>query len=109
MPTDEELLAKVREHLKGMRGIKEKPMIGGVSFMWRGNLLCGVMGNDLLVRIAKADYDRFIGDKGAKPMVIAGQTGKSWILVDKSVASRKPVMKRWIDRAIEFVDSLPAK
>lgn len=34
MATDEELLAKVREHLKGMRGIKEKPMIGGVSFMW---------------------------------------------------------------------------
>ena len=107
--TDEDLVEWVREHLKGMRGIKEKPMIGGISFMWRGNLLCGVMGTDLLVRIAKADYDRFIVDKGAKPMVMAGQTGKSWILVDKAVVSRKPAMKKWIDRAVQFVGTLPAK
>jgi len=107
--TDEDLVERVRGHLKGMRGIKEKPMIGGISFMWRGNLLCGVMGNDLLVRIAKADYDRFIVDKGAKPMVMAGQTGKSWILVDKAAVSRKPSMKKWIDRAVQFVGTLPAK
>ena len=42
-------------------------------------------------------------------MVMAGQTGKSWILVNKSVVSRKPAMKKWIDRATEFVGSLPAK
>ena len=109
MATDEDLLEKLREHLKGMRGIEEKPMFGGVSFNWRGNLLCGVKGSDLLVRIAKDDYDRFIGDKGAKPMVMAGKSGKSWILVDKSGVSRKSAMKKWIDRAIEFVGSLPAK
>jgi TfoX/Sxy family transcriptional regulator of competence genes len=109
MPVDPQLRDKVREHLKRMPGIEEKAMFGGVGFTLRGKLLCGVMEDELLVRIAKTDFDKFIGDKGAKPMTMAGKTGKSWILIPKSVVSRKPVMKKWIDRAISFVGSLPNK
>jgi len=29
--------------------------------------------------------------------------------VDKAVVSRKPAMKKWIDRAVQFVGTLPAK
>jgi TfoX/Sxy family transcriptional regulator of competence genes len=106
---DEELRQKVREHLGGMGDIEEKPMVGGTGFMWRGNLLCGVTGQDLLVRIAKKDYDTFITDEGARPMVMAGKSGKSWILVNRSIVSSEPVMDRWLDRAKDFVGSLPAK
>jgi TfoX/Sxy family transcriptional regulator of competence genes len=109
MPIDEELRGRLRQHLKGMENIDEKPMFGGICFMWRGNLLCGVTGQDLLVRIAKKDYDTFITDEGARPMVMAGKSGKSWILVNKSVVSSAPVMERWLDRARDFVGSLPAK
>jgi TfoX/Sxy family transcriptional regulator of competence genes len=109
MPVDEDLRAKVRQRLNGMRDIEEKRMFGGICFMWRGNLLCGVMGQDLLVRIAKDDYDRFIADEGARPMVMGGRSGRSWILVPKSVVSSVAVMDRWLDRAREFVGSLPPK
>ncbi len=43
MAIDAELREKVRTHLKGTRGIAEKPMVGGTGFTWRGNLLCGVI------------------------------------------------------------------
>jgi TfoX/Sxy family transcriptional regulator of competence genes len=92
-----------------MDNIEEKPMVGGIGFMWRGNLLCGVMADALLVRIARDEYDRFLGDEGARPMVMAGKSSKRWILVNKSVVSRKPDMEKWLDRAVEFVGSLPAK
>jgi TfoX/Sxy family transcriptional regulator of competence genes len=109
MAVDEELRQEVREHLGGMRDIEEKPMVGGTGFMWRGNLLCGVMGQDLLVRVAEDDYDRFVGEEGASPMVMGGRTGKRWILVSRSIISRQPAMRVWIDRAKEFVGSLPPK
>jgi len=109
MAIDEDLRQRVREHLRPMSDIEEKPMVGGTGFMWRGNLLCGVMGEDLLVRIAGDDYDTFIGDEGARPMVMAGKSGKRWILVHKSIVSRKPAMQIWIDRAREFVGTLPAR
>lgn len=109
MAVDQELTAKVRAHLSSMRNIEEKHIVGGTGFTWRGNLLCGVMADDLLVRIAKNDHDTFIGDQGAKPMVMGGKSAKGWILVHKSIVSRQPMMKKWIDRAIEYVGSLPAK
>jgi TfoX/Sxy family transcriptional regulator of competence genes len=109
MAIDEELRQRVRSRLSGMSSIEEKPMIGGIGFMWRGNLLCGVMGDDLLVRVAENDYGTFIGEDGARPMVMAGRTAKSWILVHKSIVSREAVMQEWLDRATDFVGSLPAK
>lgn len=109
MAIDEELREKVRAHLKGTRGIAEKAMVGGTGFTWRGNLLCGVMGNELLVRIDKEDYDSYIGDQGAHPMVMAGKSSRTYILVPKSSVSRKPEMKKWLDRAMKFVGSMPAK
>ncbi|MDQ6773009.1 MAG: TfoX/Sxy family protein [Candidatus Dormibacteraeota bacterium] len=109
MAVDEELRAKVREHLSTLDHIEERRIFGGAGFMWRGNLLCGVMGEDLLLRIAKNDFDRFIDDAGARPMVMAGQSSKRWILVQGSVVASQPEMKKWIDRALEFVGSLPAK
>jgi hypothetical protein len=68
-----------------------------------------VMGRDLLVRVAEADYDRLIGEDGARPMVMGGRTSKRWIRVSRSVVSRRPAMKEWIDRARDFADTLPPK
>jgi TfoX/Sxy family transcriptional regulator of competence genes len=109
MAADEQLLEKLRAHLKGTRGIKEKPMVGGAGFSWRGNLLCGVMGSELLVRIDKNDYDTYIREKGAHPMVMAGKSGKTYILIPKTIVSRQPELKKWVDRAMKFVGSLPPK
>jgi TfoX/Sxy family transcriptional regulator of competence genes len=109
MAFDEALRARLRARLGGMDGIAEKPMFGGIGFMLRGNLLCGVMGEDLLVRIAGKDFDRYVGDDGARPMAMGGRSSKGWILVPSANLGGEPEMSKWIDRAIEFVATLPAK
>ena len=67
------------------------------------------MADDLLVRIGKADFATFVAEPGARPMVMAGKTSKGWILVDQSAVRRAPSMTKWLDRAISYVRSLPAK
>ncbi len=109
MALDEELRTRLREQLSAMDDIEERPMVGGVGFMWRGNLLCGVTSDGLLVRIAKTDYAAFIREKGVKPMVMGGRSATSWILIDKSIVGRQAEMKKWLDRAVGFAGSLPAK
>jgi TfoX/Sxy family transcriptional regulator of competence genes len=94
MPVDEELRGQLLEHLEGTPEVEPKPMFGGVAFTLHGNLLCGVMEDALLVRIARKDFDRFIDDAGARPMVMAGKSGKSFILIDKSVVSSPTEMKK---------------
>jgi TfoX/Sxy family transcriptional regulator of competence genes len=113
MATNEALRDLIRDRLRLQLGtldeVVEKPMFGGRAFIWRGNLLCGVMADDMLVRIAKADYDDFIRDDGAHAMVMGGQTGRSWILVPAAVVEREPEMRKWLGRAIAFVGTLKAK
>ncbi len=109
MRVDEALLARLRVHLSEMADVQEKAMFGGIGFMLRGNLLCGVMGDELLVRIAKQDQDRAIGDGGAHPMVMGGRSSKGWILVPSSGVATKRDLKRWVDRAVGFVGAMPAK
>ena len=108
MAVDAALLEKVRKQLEGLRGIKETSLFGGAGFMLNGKLLCGVMKESLMVRTDKNDFEKFISD-GATPMVMAGKSGKSFLMVHKSKISRGSSMKKWISRAIGFVDSLPKK
>jgi TfoX N-terminal domain len=109
MAFDEALRARLRAQLAGMDGIVEKPMVGGIGFMLRGNLLCGVMGPDLLVRLSKRDFDRHLGEDGACPMVMGGRSSRSWMLVPGASVAGEAELTKWIARAAEFVSRMPAK
>jgi hypothetical protein len=109
MAFDEALRARLRAHLGAMDGIVEKSMVGGIGFMLRGNLLCGVMGPDLLVRLASRDFERYLGEDGAGPMVMGGRSSRSWMLVPGTSVAGEPEMAKWIGRATEFVARMPAK
>lgn len=109
MAIDDDLRTALRDRLTAMDDIDERAMFGGVGFMWRGNLLCGVMGHELLVRIGKEDAEDLIGEDGAHPMVMGGRTSKGWILVPVPGDRRGKVLTRWVDRAIEYVATLPTK
>ncbi len=109
MATDQALMAAIRSELAKVDGLAEKPMSGGLQFVWKGRMLCGVMGDDLMLRIDKRNYDGWIVEDGAHPMVMAGQSSKGWVLVPKTAVAKKPVLRKWLDRAIAFVATLPEK
>lgn len=109
MAVDEELREALRRHLSGMEGIEEKTMFGGAGFMWRGNLLCGVMGDDLLVRVSKEDGGSLVGEDAARPMVMGGRTSQGWILVPVPATGRDSLLRKWVDRSVTYVATLPAK
>jgi TfoX/Sxy family transcriptional regulator of competence genes len=109
MAVDEALWERLRAQLSEVDGIAERPMVGGSGFMLHGNLVCGVMGEDLLVRVGRKDFDRFVTEHGARPMAMGGRSSRSWILVAGAVVSDEAELARWVDRAIAFASTLPAK
>ena len=46
MAFDEELAARIRKRLGKRAGLSEKKMFGGLAFLFRGNMCCGVSGQD---------------------------------------------------------------
>ena len=51
MAYSDALAERVRERLEKEKRITEREMFGGLGFMWAGNMICGVQGEGLLVRV----------------------------------------------------------
>ncbi len=67
MAYDEELASRLRALLNGLDGISERRMFGGLSFLRDGNLVCGVMGETLLVRLGEAQARAALGPSSRAP------------------------------------------
>ena len=53
MAYDESLAHRVRVVLGQRDDVVEKKMFGGLAFMVGGHMACGVLGRDLIVRVAR--------------------------------------------------------
>ncbi len=56
MAYDEVLAVRIRAILGAQPGYQEKKMFGGVGCMLHGNMACGVIDGDLIVRVG-AEHD----------------------------------------------------
>jgi TfoX/Sxy family transcriptional regulator of competence genes len=55
VPYDEELAARVRQVLRRRTDITERKMFGGLAFLRHGKMCCGIVGQDLMVRVVEED------------------------------------------------------
>ena len=58
MAYSETLAKKIRESIKGKRNITEKKMFGGLAFLLKGKMFCGIIKDDLMVRTGLEMYEK---------------------------------------------------
>lgn len=120
MPTAK-LLDRVRAQLELLHldgEVVEKRIVGGTGFLWNGNLVCGVVGDDLLVRLGKEGgaYVRLAKAEAAsfenaqlsvRRMMMRGRESKTWFVISADEVRTKVPLRTWIDRAVVFAATLP--
>lgn len=106
---DEPLIARIRSMLKRRKGYSEKKMFGGICFMINGNMCAGPWKGALIVRLDKANHEQTQAEPYAKPMDITGKVMKGWALIDPAGIESDDDLKAWLNRAVKFAASLPAK
>jgi TfoX/Sxy family transcriptional regulator of competence genes len=110
MAYDENLADRIRAALGARRGVDEIKMFGGLCFTLNGNMACGVMRDDLLVRVPADEFTRLLKEPGAHTMdMMAGRTPKGFIVLDAAAVSTKPKLQKWVARGVGVAESLPAK
>ncbi|GLZ34599.1 RNA methyltransferase [Lentzea sp. NBRC 105346] len=109
MAFDEGLAHRIRETLGDLPDLAEKRMFGGLAFLWHGNMLVGVRGDDLMVRVAPETTEDALAQPGARRFDMTGRPMKGWVVVDGSAVSEDEQLADWIDRARDFVEALPPK
>lgn len=103
------LAARVRLVCGSLRGVVEKRMFGGVAFLLDGNLLLGIWENSLVARVGAARYAELLREPYAGEFNVTGRPMTGWILVEPDGVESDAQLRTWIDRAFEFVGTLPPK
>ena len=74
MAYNEELALRIRQSLGEQTGIVERKMFGGLCFMAHGNMLGGVMGDEIIVRVGAERYEDSLHLPHARPDGLHRQT-----------------------------------
>ncbi|HEY5110230.1 MAG TPA: TfoX/Sxy family protein [Acidimicrobiales bacterium] len=109
MAYDEGLAERVRDLFGGAPDVVEKKMFGGVAFLVAGNMACGIIGDDLLVRVARDDYDAALALPHARQMDMTGRPMRGFVVVDAEGLAEDGDLEEWVDRGVDFVQTLPPK
>ena len=109
MAYDEKLAGRVRLLLKARKKISEKRMFGGLAFMLRDKMCCGVLNQDFVARIGPNAYESALEAPHVRPMDFTGRPLKGYVYVGPRATSSDRVLKTWVDRSVEFTSSLPEK
>ena len=109
MAFDEKLADRVRDALPPHDSITERKMFGGIAFMIAGNMCCGVLGDDLIVRLGNEEGERALAEPHTRPFDFTGRPMKSTLYVSGERLREDPDLSAWVGRAVDFCLSLPPK
>jgi TfoX/Sxy family transcriptional regulator of competence genes len=107
---DEELAARIREHVGSEPALTEKKMFGGLAFLIGGNMAIAASGQGgLLVRVDPLQSDDLVATTPARPMEMRGREMAGWLRVDSDDVREQPELARWVELGTTFARSLPPK
>jgi TfoX/Sxy family transcriptional regulator of competence genes len=109
MSYDEGVAQRVRKVLSKRRNVAERRMFGGLTFMVGGHMACGVIGEELMVRVGPDAYAEALKDRHAREMDFTGTPLKGFLFIEPKGFDTEDTLRGWVDRAVEFVKTLPVK
>ncbi len=109
MAFDEVLATRVRPLFARKKGVREMKMFGGLGFLLNGNMSVGVWKKYLILRIGRENYDDTLKQPFVKEFDITGRPMTGWVMVEPEGVQDEQDLKDWVQTALKFCRSLPAK
>lgn len=90
--------------------VTERAMFGGRAFLIRGHLTVAASNaGGLMVRTDPTDAPRLVETTPAEVVVMRGRPMPGWLRIDTIHLESDEALEEWIDRAVTYVGTLPAK
>lgn len=109
MAYNEQLADRIRESIAWQKGIVEKKMFGGVAFMLKDKMFCGIVKDDLMVRVLEEKYEEALSEPYCRPMDFTGRLMKGFVFVSPDGVNSQQKLAIWLEKGIDFVLNSPAK
>ena len=114
VPLSEELVERARAALYALPSIdngrlSERKMFGGVCFLYEDKMACGVVGRDLMVRIAPDAFESALEEPHVRVMDFTGRPMRGFLYLNETGWSQNKVLRAWLTRCTGYAKSLPPK
>jgi TfoX/Sxy family transcriptional regulator of competence genes len=106
---DEVLAERVRDALALREELGERRMFGGIAFMLAGNMACGVLGEDLIVRVGPNEDERALAEPHTRPFDFTGRPMKGFVVVSPEGTATDEALAEWVESGADLAASLPPK
>lgn len=84
-------------------------MFGGIAFLVAGHMACGVVGDDLLLRVGEHAHADALRRAHARVMDFTGRPSRGMIYVAPPGIATRAKLQAWIARALAHVATLPPR
>ena len=109
MAYDTALNARIGEIIHAWAGVSSKKMFGGVCHLLHGNMVAGVWKEFLILRLGEdaADFARELPH--VRPFDITGRPMKGWVMIEPDGVRSSVQLRKWLEQARAFAETLPPK
>lgn len=105
-----ETVAAFLQATQNLDDAEPRTMFGYPSVFLNGNMLACVFQDRIMVRLSAADRSDATKKLGARPFEPSpGRAMKEYVELPRDVANDPKKLRRWLDRGVEYVRTLPSK
>lgn len=84
-------------------------MFGGIAFMVAGNMACGVLDEELIVRLDREESVTALQEEGVRPFDFTGKPMRGIVYVSPERVADDAGLAEWVETGAAFAASLPPK
>ena len=100
MAYDEKLAQRIRQAFGTQNDVTERKMFGGLTFLCGGRMCCGIVGADLMVRVAEDELDELLRRRHVRPMDFTGRPLAGFLYVSPPGFRTDAALRRWLSRGV---------
>ena len=103
MAYDEKLADRIRQAVGPRADVAEKKMFGGIAFLVDGKMFCGIVKDDLMVRVGPEHYEASLAKAHVRPMDFTGRPMNGYVYVGPGGSRTVKAIAKWVEQGAAFV------
>ena len=109
MVYNEKLADRIRKILGGSKLVTEKKMFGGLSFMYNQKMFCGVLKDDVVLKMSPDQCQDALKKPNVRPMDFTGRPMSRFVYVNQRGCTSDKELKRWVELCLHHVKLVQKK
>lgn len=109
MAYSDKIESKLDQYFYDFDEVTSKKMFGGLCYLWEGHMLCGIVGDELMLRVGPEQYPDLLDHADTREMDFTGKAMKGMLYLSEEGFATEEQLDFWIKRCMDFVTQLPPK